>query len=139
MQSIKSALSNNDFPVPEGPNEIISNETISVAFTLFPRLSKEGCVGTLENLIIDNLNEADADKILDDVDGFLASLQAKDRHFTWLHKSKLHTYFSVTDDYVTMKLSEATEAGAFNFECEEMNSLKSLLQSIARVCENILS
>ena len=132
VQAVKSALSNNDYPVPVSPNDIISNGAISVAFSLFPKLCKEGSSGTLENLIIDNLNEADVDKILDDVDAFLASLQAKDRHFTWLHKSKLYTYFSVTDDYVTKKLSEAAEAGAFNFECEEMNSLKSLLLNIAR-------
>ena len=27
----------------------------------------------------------------------------------------LHSYFSVTDDFVSMKMGEATKAGAFNF------------------------
>ena len=47
-----------------------------------------------------------------------------------MHKSVLYTYFSVTDKYTSSKLGEATKAGAFQFDCTEMNCLKNLLKEI---------
>ena len=130
VQSVKSALSKNGYPVPSSTNEIAEDENISVAFSLFPSLSKIEKSGTLEDLIINNLTEIDVEPVLNDVDGFLTGLQENNRRLTWLHKSRLYTYFSVTDNYITLKLGEATKAGAFNFECEEMKSLKELLIAI---------
>ena len=130
VQSIKSALLNCGYPVPLNPNEIEKNENISVAFSLFPTLSKVKSNGTLEDLVISNLSEIDTESVLSDINGFITGLKEKDRPITCLHKSKLYTYFSVTDKYITLKLGEATEAGVFNFECDEMLSLKELLIAI---------
>ena len=130
VRSIQSALVNNGYPTPANPHEIAYNNTISVAYSLFPMLSKNGTSGTLENLILRNLKEEDVDVILNEVDGFIEKLNERGRSFSWPHKTKLHTYFSVTDRFVTMKLSEAVAAGAFNYECDEMNSLKELLTSL---------
>ena len=132
VQSVKSALSKNGYPVPSSSNEIAEDKNISVAFSLFPSLSRIEKNGTLEDLIINNLTEINVESVLNDVDSFLSRLQKKDRRFTWLHKSRLYTYFSVTDNYIALKLGEATKAGAFNFNCEEMKSLKDLLIAIKR-------
>ena len=131
IKSVKSALAKSGFPVPSQPNIIEQNNDMKVAFTLFPSLSTKDLSGSLEDLLIDNLNENGANLLLNDIYSFLNELKSKGRSFKWPQKSKLHMYFSVTNDFVSMKIGEATEAGAFNLECWEMNTLKELFRSIA--------
>ncbi|MDR0294627.1 MAG: hypothetical protein LBH91_00305 [Prevotellaceae bacterium] len=132
VQSIKSALANSGLPAPSEPNTIVQGDTMKVAFSLFPSLSKDDNSGTLEDLYISNLKEDGVEHLLNDINFFLDALKSKGRNFTWLHKTKLHTYFSVTD-FVSKTIGQATEAGAFNYECNEMNQLKELLRSIALI------
>lgn len=131
MQSVKSALEKAGYPVPTEPNHIVQDDKMRVAFSLFPSLSNCKRDGTLEDLYIENLKEDGVETIITDIMSFLCDLESKGRTFKWLHKTSLHTYFSVTDKYVSKKIGQATEAGAFNFECAEMNSLKRLLENIA--------
>ena len=131
IQSVKSALGKHGFPVPPKPNTIERGDGLKVAYSLFPSLSENSLRGTLEDLFIDNLSEDEVDNLLFDINAFLNDLKSKGRNFTWFHKTKLHTYFSVTDKFVKMKTGQAAQAGAFNFECAEMNSLKELLENIA--------
>ena len=131
IQSVKYALKKSGFPVPIEPNNIERDENMSVAFSLFPSLSKIDLNGTLEDLLIENLKEDGADSFLEGIQSFLDDLKSKGRRFKWFHKTKLHTYFSVTDDYVTKPIGLATEAGAFDLDCTEMNSLKELLRNIS--------
>jgi len=130
VQSVKSTLEELGFPVPSEPNTIVHNNTMKVAFSLFPSLSKDGRSGTLEDLYIENLKEDGVEHLLKDIYSFLDDLKSKGRNFKWFHKTKLHTYFSVTD-FVSKTIGQATEAGAFNYDCMEMNCLKELLRSIA--------
>jgi hypothetical protein len=130
VQSVKSALGNSGFPVPAKPNTIAQDDKIKVAFSLLPSLSNNKRNGTLEDLYIENLVEVGVEKVLDDIYVFLDDLKINGREFTWLHKTKLHTYFSVTDNYMSKKIGQATEAGAFNYECAEMNSFRKLLKEI---------
>jgi len=127
VKSVKSALTKSVFPVPSEPGVIEKTEKVKLAFTLFPSLSTSNRSGTLEDLYIENLTEVNAGAVIGDVRSFLDSLKVKGRKFTWFHKTMLHTYFSVTDDYVSKKIGQATEAGAFNFECNEMSMLKELM------------
>ena len=127
VKSVKSALTKSDLPVPPEPGTIEKNERLKLAFTLFPSLSTSNRSGTLEDLYIENLTEVYAEAVIGDVRSFLDNLKAKGRKFTWFHKAMLHTYFSVTDDYVSKKIGQATEAGAFNFECNEMGMLKGIM------------
>ena len=131
IQSVKSALAKSEFPVPAEPNTIAQNNAIKVAFSLFPSLSKSDRRGTLEDLIIENLMEDRVESLLHDIYLFLEDLKSNGRDFKWPHKTKLHTYFSVTDNFVSNKIGQAVKAGAFNYECSEMNSLKELLRNIA--------
>ena len=130
IQSIQSALTKSGFPVPSGPNAIERNEIMKVAFSLFPSLSEKGLSGTLEDLLIHNLMEKNAKNLLTKINSFLDGLKSNGRIFKWPHKTKLYTYFSITSDFVSKKIGEATEAGAFNLECVEMHSLKGLFRSI---------
>ena len=50
-----------------------------------------------------------------------------DRVFQREFKTKLHTYFSVTDKYVSLKIGEAARAGAFNWSSEKLTPLKRFL------------
>ena len=45
-------------------------------------------------------------------------------------KTKLHTYFSVTDEYVSLKIGEAAKAGAFNWNSNKLLPLKNFLSEI---------
>jgi len=132
VKSVKSALDKSIFPAPSKTGTIEQNGKIKLAFTLFPALSTSNRSGALENLYIENLNEIDAEAVIGDIRSFLCDLKAKDRKFIWYHKTMLHTYFSVTNDFVSMKIGQATEAGAFNFECDEMNMLKDLMYHIIK-------
>jgi len=134
IQSIRSSLGNNGFSVPMSINEIacaadIDNSTIKVAFTLFPTLSAHPENGTLEDLYTKNLAES-ADELFEDIDTFISMLQSKGRSILRVHKSRLYTYFSVTNRYTALKLAETAKAGAFRFDCSEMNHLKLLLDEI---------
>ena len=132
VKSIQSALRKSEFPVPSETNKIEKNNNVKVAFSLFPSLSATNLNGTLEDLYIKNLAEEGVEVVAGDIRSFLENLKTKGRKFTWFHKTMLHTYFSITDDYVTKKIGQATEAGAFNFECSEMSLLKNLMICIAK-------
>lgn len=43
------------------------------------------------------------------------------------HKSRLHTYFSVNEDYLSFKIGEAAQAGAFAWDSPELEGLKQLV------------
>ncbi|MCL1986497.1 MAG: hypothetical protein FWG64_00795 [Firmicutes bacterium] len=123
VHDIKKALQNNGFPVPEKPNCVIddsnpkyNNKNIKVAFTLFPELSETPTNGTLEDIFIRNLSEEGAKNVLADIELFLGCLNDKGRAFPRIHKTRLHTYFSVTNKYVGSKLGENAGRGAFNFD-----------------------
>ncbi|MCL1873558.1 MAG: hypothetical protein FWF85_05525 [Clostridiales bacterium] len=129
VQSIRTTLKNNGFSAPIHPNEIARDDKKKVAFSLFPTLSGQTENGTLEDLYLKNLVES-ADDLLSDIDIFINGLQSKGRYIPRKHKSRLYTYFAVTDKFTALKLAEAAEAGAFSFDCSEMNCLKSLLKEI---------
>ena len=134
IQSIRAVLKNQGFPEPSHPNEIAQNDNIKVAFSLFPTLSENAENGTLEELYVNNLAESPApDKVIKDIDGFIDGLKENGRDFPRIHKSRLYTYFSVTDKFTSLKLAEAAKAGAFRFDCDEMNCLKKLLKGICSI------
>jgi len=138
MQEIKRHLENSGFPIPAKPREIAAGTTrhelpknILVAFSLFPTLSDKPENGTIEDLLIKNLKHQRADDLVAEINTFMEKLQSDGRIFTWPHKSRLHTYFSLENDFVSKKIGEAAKANAFNFDCEAMNYLKDLLLDIS--------
>jgi len=109
-----------------------TSRNIRIAFSLFPSLSKNIENGTLEDLFLNNLKHPNASQALKDIQCFMNKLETGGRNFKWPHKSKLYTYFSIEDKFVSKKLGEAAKVNAFNFDCAAMNSFKQLLLDISR-------
>ena len=130
-QSVCSALKNHGFSVPSQTNEIVQDGTRKIAFVLFPALSENTVNGTLEDLYVKNLVES-PEELIKNIDIFINGLKEKGHNIPRPHKSRLYTYFAVTDKFTSLKLAEAAQAGAFQFDCSEMNSLKKLLKDIIK-------
>jgi hypothetical protein len=50
--------------------------------------------------------------------------------FSRIFKAKLHTYFSVHNDYASLKIGEAAAAGAFDWNSPVLDPLKNFIQEI---------
>lgn len=122
IHSIKRALSHNSLPVPDFPGEVKSSGVIKTGFVLFPKCDSNPLCGTLEDLCLSTLSSKKANVVMRDVNKLL-----KRRRYSRLkckHKNKLHTYFSLTDKYVFMKIGEASKAGAFKFTGPHITPLR---------------
>lgn len=129
-KEIQVALQKNDFPVPETPC-CWKGETLRVGFVLFPQCDSTLQNGTLEDLCLSILSDTSADSILEHIDKFLANLEEyRGKPFSRIFKAKLHTYFSVHNDYVSLKIGEAAKAGAFDWNNVALNPLKNFIQEI---------
>ena len=126
---IQNSLSRADFPVPARPGEWQSGEfSPNVGFLLFPSCNNTIQAGTLEDLCLSILQETNSLDILHEIQAFLDNLKNKhQRPFPHEHKTKLHTYFSITDRFVGMKIGEAAKAQAFNWNSDRLNFLKEFL------------
>ena len=70
--------------------------------------------------------------MLDEINLFICKLKDKElRSFPRKFKTRLHTYFSITDNYVSLKIGEAAKAGAFNWESPKLSPLKSFLYEVS--------
>jgi len=128
-QSIKGSLKNGGFAVPPKPcfrtaNGSAKYPNIATGFILFPSCDATPQNGTLEDLCLQILAKEDAAKVLSDAD---AALKPYTERLPRLPKNRLHTYFSLTDDFVSWKLGEAARDKAFSFEAPQIDSLKSFL------------
>ena len=139
IQSVTKSLLDTGFPVPSKPNQIQigkpsdSAQDVKVSFSLSPTLSENAENGTLEDLFLGSLRKEDANQTLEYIQCFMEYLEGKGRNFgSHRNKSKLHTYFSLEKKFVSSKVGEAAKYGAFNFDCEAMNSFKFLLQEISK-------
>ena len=98
---------------------------------LFPTCDTSVQAGTLEDLCISILSEENSSAILYDIQDFMDDLGNKyNRLYPHEFKTKLHTYFSVTDAYVSLKIGESAKAGAFNWNSDKLLPLKNFLAEI---------
>ena len=121
-QSIKDAFLRNNFSCASASNVISKEGTPRTGFTLFPSCSDKLENGTLEDLCLRTLSKKQSYDTLLKADSLV-----KDFCFKRPHKNLLHTYFSLTDKYVTLKIGEAAKAGAFDLMCPEVESLRYFL------------
>ncbi|MDR1741174.1 MAG: hypothetical protein LBR38_04930 [Synergistaceae bacterium] len=95
----------------------------TVGFLILPDIKSGSEDGTLEDLCLRTLARAsDADEILSAVNPMIDRLKLKRPH-----KNRLHAYFSLTDEYVALKIGEAAAVHAFDFGCPEILELKCFL------------
>lgn len=126
VDSIKSAFKNANLPVPPSPHQFETAEGgVKTGFVLFPKCSPELVNGTLEDLCLSILKEKNPP--MSEIDAFISDLKANNRKITRDFKTKLHTYFSITDKFVSLKIGEAAKAGAFDWSSSELDQIKSFL------------
>lgn len=124
---IQAALKKCDLPVPPEPY-CLEGENIKIGYLLFPTCAAEVKQGALEDLCLAILAEKNHGAILNEIDGLMEKLEDKySRKFPHEFKSKLHSYFSVTDEFVSLKIGEAARAGAFDWDNEKLLPLKEFL------------
>ena len=130
QNDIQAALTRAKLPTPRSVYAWESGD-INTAFLLFPTCDRASANGTLEDLCLSILAEDGKAEILNDIDDFIMSLkQNRERRFPHEFKAKLHTYFSVTDRYVSLKIGEAARAGAFDWENEALDALRRFVESM---------
>ena len=129
---IQHALGKNNLPVPQKPH-CWKGEKLKVGFFLFPVLHDCAKEGTLEDLCLSILADPSADDTLNEINLFLERLESCcQKSFSRIFKAKLHTYFSVHNDFVSLKIGEAAAAGAFDWNNAALASLKNFLQEVLR-------
>lgn len=127
MQSIVHAFQTAELPAPVSPALMTKGNPLITGFLLFPACDTRLEEGTLEDLCLSILNETDRE-IMQEIDSFLNHLKEKElRTFPHEFKSKLHTYFSITDKYVSLKIGEAAAAGAFDWTSPKLDPLRDFL------------
>ena len=133
-QSVQSFLQNGSFPVPEAPGKVAHSiegeHNVRVGYFLFPKNDPGDISGRLEDLCLNTLTSPDKDKILAIADCAIESIKNQTGKLKRLHKNRFHTYLSLTDDFVGMKLGEAAKANAFNFNANETKALEELLSAM---------
>ncbi|MCI9435833.1 MAG: hypothetical protein HFH85_01450 [Lachnospiraceae bacterium] len=127
---LQLALQKTDYPVPEKPH-CWKGQAPKVGFILFPTCDHLVQNGTLEDLCLSILADPSASDTLDGINTFLKQLEIRrQKPFGKIFKTKLHTYFSVQDEYVSLKIGEAAAAGAFDWNNAALYPLKSFLQEV---------
>lgn len=128
IDSIKTAFINNGFPVAEKCCTWNRDGVISTAFVLFPSCDENPVNGALEDLCW-NLIHRNDEKMKEDIKSFLTDV--KDNYnsiSSHEHKCRLHTYLSVNDKYVSLKIGEAAMAGAFDWNGPGLLPLKMVIE-----------
>lgn len=106
-------------------------EIPKVGFVLFPTCDNIAQDGTLEDLCLSILSDSNAEETLEEIGLFLTQLEKRrQKPFSRIFKAKLHTFFSVHDNYVSLKIGEAAEAGAFNWKNPVLEPLKNFMQEV---------
>ena len=137
-KSIRGALKDAGFPVPDKPCRVASGprpggtEIINTGYALLPDFCSEQTVGELENLCLDILDKAnpDSEKLLNIAENALLNAEKQGLSFKKRYKNKLHTYLSLSNTFVGLKLGESAKANAFNFAAVELEPLRKLLSDI---------
>ena len=133
-QSIQRVFQDLGFAVPQKPCSWTTEgsekyPSIPTGFILFPSCGATPENGTLEDLCLRILAKEGAKKVLSDADD---ALKPYTEQLPRLPKNRLHTYFSLTDEFVSLKVGEAAQAQAFCYDVSEIESLKSFLWQMAK-------
>lgn len=119
-QSIRGSLQKNNIVSPKHAWAVKEENGFKIAYIVFPGTKdNEGNYksGTLEDLCLESLADADKIKKLETIDEFIdKAKQNFNLQFPRLHKTRLHEFLAMHDKYVDCKIGEAAKAGAFDFE-----------------------
>lgn len=127
VSQIVRSLERLQLPAPRHPG-VWESGKIKVGFLLFPACNNSASEGTLEDLCLSVLKDADSSAAIEEIRTFIARLKSEHhRPFPREQKNQLHTYFSITDKYVGMKIGEAAKAHAFDWNSYKLQYFKTFL------------
>ena len=133
-QSVQSIFKNNGFAVPDGPCKVAcpsaGQHNVKTGYALFPNFDSDIINGALEDLCLKTLASPNREKILGIADTAVDSYKNQVSNLKRPHKNRLHTYLSLNDDFVGLKLGESATANAFDFLDEQLQPLKDLLHTM---------
>lgn len=133
VYQVQSALRTNNLDVPTAQGQW-TNGMPRTCFLLFPSLGTKNDPGTLEDLCMTILDGTVAETPIEETDAFVEHLeQDRGQAFSHRHKTRLHTYFSVNNKFVSMKVGEAANAGAFDWSHPNLEPLKDCLSKMEEV------
>lgn len=128
IHDIQNALKSINLPAPKNPFEQIHKSDRFIEFGIFP--GQKDCNGwengTLEDLCLKTVPD---DSLLSLARVYVEKADAihSIRH---KHKARLHTWLSVNEPYIGMKIGEAAQAGAWNWQSQAMMPFKNLMQRL---------
>ncbi len=131
VQSLENSINNSG---------IDKNLFSEMPYYLFPMQDDDGNWqdGTLEDLCLSILKLDGNDAFVNENTIRLSQLYIKNLEdmnsgiFPRRHKNLLHAYFSGTNNFVDKKIGEAANAGAFNWQSENLNRLFDFLLKLAQ-------
>jgi len=128
IQSIQDSLRRNGLPVPKEPNQWVKGKP-NIAYSLFPAFDSLTS-GALEDLCVSIVAEENWNSMQNSIKEFLQIIKNNyGKKLPREFKNKLHTYFSATDEFVSLKIGEAAKAGAFDWNNVALNAMTKLLSS----------
>lgn len=132
ISSIKHSLEINDFSVPLEPYRFV-NGNPKVCFGLLPGSITDGKYddGTLEDLCMQTVKEGSENIILKETNEYLLKVD-KVSSLRYKHKSFLHAYLSVKNEYVGMKIGEAAKAGAWDWNHQSLDKLRDMMSRLEK-------
>lgn len=128
IRDIQNALKSINLPAPKNPFEQIRTNSLSIEFGIFPG-QKNGSVwenGALEDLCLKTISNITLLPLVKDCVNKADALQ----QISHKHKALLHTWLSVNEPYIGMKIGEAAQAGAWNWQSQAMMPFKNLMQRL---------
>lgn len=134
VKSVKKSLKQASLPVPGNSFEF-TNKTPRVAFMIFPGFGADDASvdqnsllnGTLEDLCLNIVKDCST---FECVDQYVQCLQTEGHEITRLHKTKLHTYLSGKNDFVGLKIGEASKAGAWDWDHKSLYKFKAIITTM---------
>mgnify|MGYP006872981366 CR=1 FL=1 len=101
----------------------------STAYALLPACSSNPVSGAPEDPCWHILEEPCSNAMREDMQTFIEGIkQDYGTVSTHGHKSRLHTFFSINERYVSTKMGEAARAGAFAWDNERLDGLRTLIE-----------
>lgn len=128
IESVLSVLKSHSLPLPAKAFQY-SAPYPKVAIMLFPGLEMEAIIqkGTLEDLCLRTIEQTSTD-ILTKSETFVKQIDDI-RPINRKHKANLHTYLSVNEKYIGLKVGEAARCGAWDWQSDAMAPFRNILEN----------
>lgn len=122
----------------EEPGTWYENDNIRIGYLLFPTLDDKSEKGTLEDLCSCLVrDDFKPDYTFENID-FLMNKFEEDgvRKFKYEFKTRLHTFFAMTNEFVGMKIGEASKAGAFDWKNKRLDYFKKFISEVLNISDD---